>query len=102
MYGMSLAHYQRRARLAWAIAQLLQSDACIESIALRAGYKSTASFYTALRSLTDLSPTQVRRLSSEEVRELLDGPLNLGLVRPPQGALKPAGRLGTVLSDASI
>ena len=82
LYGMSLADYHRRAKMAWAIREFAASDACVESVALRAGYSSPGAFYDTLSCLTRLRPAQVRRLSRDELRDVLDGPLSLRMVTP--------------------
>jgi AraC-like DNA-binding protein len=77
LYGLSLSDYHRRAKLGWAVGELVASDFCVESVALRAGYRSPGSFHEAFRSVTALTPTDVRRLSRDALRDLLDGPVSL-------------------------
>ncbi len=77
LYGVSLSEYHRRAKIGWAVGELVASNVCVESVALRAAYRSPGSFHEAFRSVTGSSPTEVRRLSRDAVRNLVEGPLSL-------------------------
>ena len=77
LYGVSLSEYHRRAKIGWAVGELVASNVCVESVALRAGYRSPGSFHEAFRSATGSTPAEVRRLSRDARRDVLDGPLSL-------------------------
>jgi AraC-like DNA-binding protein len=80
-YGFSVAEYHRRARLQWVCEELRLPASNTESVALRAGFKSLSSLCQCLCAQTGLTPTQVRRLSYDGCRDLLESTLSLRSVQ---------------------
>ena len=76
-FGLSSGEYHRRAKLEWVVAELRQPDSNVESIALRAGYSRVPSLYHALRVQTGLTPSDIRRLSRDELLNLVETRLAL-------------------------
>jgi len=68
VYGMSIRAYIERVRLAAAVRELPQGK--VEAIAIAAGYRSRKTFYQALARLTGLTPTDYRRLSADDQRQV--------------------------------
>ena len=76
-YGMSSSEYLTRVRLRWFIEEVRMPGSNSGRLAEAAGYRSYHNLSDALRSRTGCSPTAIRGLSHNEVRELLDGRLAL-------------------------
>ena len=76
-YGVSVAEYHRRARLQWVCEELRLANSNTESVALRAGFKSLSNLCQCLRAQTGLTPTQVRRLSYDACRDVVESALSL-------------------------
>jgi AraC-like DNA-binding protein len=70
--GLSVGKYHRRVRLRKAIVLLSTTDWAVDSIARLVGYRSTNNLYVALRSLTCLTPSAIRRAKAGVISELLD------------------------------
>ncbi len=76
-FGMSMGDYQTRCRIRPTINLLRIPESNVGEAAFTVGYRSTKNFYRALRSVTGMTPTQLRELSNEAADELLRGVLCL-------------------------
>jgi AraC-like DNA-binding protein len=76
-YGVSSGEYLTRVRLRWFIEEVRKPGSNAGRLAEAAGYCSYHNLTDALRLRTGQSPTAIRCLSHNEVRELLDGRLAL-------------------------
>jgi AraC-like DNA-binding protein len=70
--GLSVGQYQRRRRLRKAIVLLSTTVWTVDCIARLVGYRSTNTFYVALRTLTPLTPSGIRNASAAVVRGLIE------------------------------
>jgi AraC-like DNA-binding protein len=76
--GISAGEYLTRVRLRWFVEEIRKPGATSASrLAERAGYSSYHNLLQALRRRTGLLPTQVRHLTPDQARELLDTKLFL-------------------------
>ena len=74
-YGMSPAEYRTRARLIVGIAALQEPTVKVSEAARQAGYRSTTSFYIALRKYLKLTPSEVRGVPQDPTRGRLSADL---------------------------
>jgi AraC-like DNA-binding protein len=86
-FGMSVATYLTRVRVHHGLRTLRMTAYSVDAVAREIGYRSPKNFYAALQSLTGVSPSAVRALSSGDFDALL------GSVLPPQSvAMRPIRR----------
>jgi AraC-like DNA-binding protein len=70
--GVSVGQYLRRVRIRKAIVWLSTTQWSVGSIARLVGYRGTNNLYVALRSVTCLTPSEIRCASAAVIGELLD------------------------------
>jgi AraC family transcriptional regulator len=63
-YGSSIGEYVRNARLDWAAAKLVQTDAPLATLALEAGFADQSHFTRSFKRRTGLPPGKYRRAHS--------------------------------------
>lgn len=68
-HGFSLGAYLRRARVAWAAAELATSDAPLSAIALRAGFSDQSHFCRVFRRQMGVTPGEYRRRAGLGIRD---------------------------------
>jgi AraC family transcriptional regulator len=60
-YGSSIGEYVRNARLDWAAARLVQTEAPLAALALEAGFADESHFTRSFKRRTGLPPGRYRR-----------------------------------------
>jgi AraC family transcriptional regulator len=60
-YGSSIGEYVRNARLDWAAARLVQTEAPLAALALEAGFADQSHFTRSFKRRTGLPPGKYRR-----------------------------------------
>jgi AraC-like DNA-binding protein len=81
-FGMTMTAYIRRLRIRRSIASFRDRESNVAAVAREVGYESTKNLYRALKQATGLTPTQIRDLSHDEFRSLLDSLPEPSFLRP--------------------
>jgi transcriptional regulator GlxA family with amidase domain len=88
IYGTTPGHYHALVRLRHTAEAVRGDSGSLEGIVVEAGWTNVNAFARALRTMTGMKPSILRRLPDEDFGALVNGRLALPLPQPT----RPAGR----------